>query len=218
MTDKFKCGQCGTWINFGTQQCPQCGRTFLYADTTPPQLSTPTQPTLSSTTGNRVGGTAPKAPKKNTKLLAIVAAAIVLALLLLLLIPGKKQEQDNQDVYGLTENNSDSLLYDAMEPTDLESFDDDKAAKEEKSIFDVSFIKKKAPAQPQVVIDGEGVRLRFEPSLEAGYLIWEDGRTRSVPKGTKLEYISETKDWYCVRYKDKKFYVSKQFSYLDTKK
>lgn len=67
----------------------------------------------------------------------------------------------------------------------------------------------------KVVIDGTGVRFRFAPSLNAGYLTWENGTTRSVSKGTRLTYTGETDDWYQVQYLGQIFYVSKEFSYLE---
>lgn len=67
----------------------------------------------------------------------------------------------------------------------------------------------------KVVIDGTGVRLRFKPSLNAGYLTWANGQTRSVKKGTRLQYIGETDGWYEVSYLGNTFFVSKDFSYLE---
>ena len=37
----------------------------------------------------------------------------------------------------------------------------------------------------KVVINGTGVRLRFAPSLDAGYLTWENGATRAPKNGAK---------------------------------
>ena len=67
---------------------------------------------------------------------------------------------------------------------------------------------------PKVVINGVGVRLRFGPGTEYGYLTWSNGQTRAPSKGERLEYIDETSGWYRVRYKGQAFYVSKDFSYL----
>ena len=67
----------------------------------------------------------------------------------------------------------------------------------------------------KVVINGTGVRLRFAPSLDAGYLTWENGATRAPKKGAKLEYRGEDGDWYEVRYLGHTFYVSKEYSYLE---
>lgn len=67
----------------------------------------------------------------------------------------------------------------------------------------------------KVVINGAGVRLRFAPSLDAGYLTWANGATRSPKKGAKLVYRGENSDWYEVSYLGQIFYVSKEFSYLE---
>ena len=66
----------------------------------------------------------------------------------------------------------------------------------------------------QVVVNGDGVRLRFGPSLKAGYLKDEKGATKSVKKGTRLECVGENGDWYEVVYMNKHYYMSKQYTYL----
>ena len=65
----------------------------------------------------------------------------------------------------------------------------------------------------KVVINGTGVRLRFAPSLNAGWLTWPNGQTRTVSKGTRLTYLGEDGDWYTVSYMGETFYVSKEYSY-----
>ena len=65
-----------------------------------------------------------------------------------------------------------------------------------------------------MVVNGDGVRLRFGPSLKANYLKDEKGATKSVKKGTELECVGEEDDWYQVVYQGKKYYMSKQFTYL----
>lgn len=67
----------------------------------------------------------------------------------------------------------------------------------------------------KVVVNGTGVRLRFGPSLYSGYLVWENGATRSPKKGTRLTLLGETDDWYRVEYLGREFYISKEFSYLE---
>lgn len=68
---------------------------------------------------------------------------------------------------------------------------------------------------PKIVVNGTGVRLRFAPSLSAGYLTWSNGQTRSVPKGTRLTYGGwENGDWYKVIYQGIEFYISKEYSYM----
>ncbi len=69
--------------------------------------------------------------------------------------------------------------------------------------------------RPSVVINGVGVRLRFGPGLDYGYLTWANGATRAPKKGARLTYVGETSEWYQVRYLGHDFYVSKEFSYLE---
>lgn len=68
---------------------------------------------------------------------------------------------------------------------------------------------------PKVVINGSGVRMRFAPSLDAGYLTWPNGATRAPKKGARLTYVDENSDWYMVYYLGETFYVSKEYSYLE---
>ena len=67
---------------------------------------------------------------------------------------------------------------------------------------------------PKVVVNGVGVRLRFGPGLNYGYLTWANGQNRAPSKGTRLDYIDETDEWYHVRYQGQAYYISKQFSYM----
>ena len=66
----------------------------------------------------------------------------------------------------------------------------------------------------KVQITGTGVRLRFGPGLNYGYLVWENGTARSPKKGEKLTYLGEEGDWYKVRYAGSEFYVFKQYAKL----
>lgn len=67
---------------------------------------------------------------------------------------------------------------------------------------------------PKVVVNGVGVRLRFGPGTNYGYLTWANGQNRAPSKGTRLDYIDETDEWYHVRYQGQTYYISKEFSYL----
>lgn len=71
-----------------------------------------------------------------------------------------------------------------------------------------------ARKKQQVVVNGEGVRLRFGPSLKAGFLKDEKGATKSVKKGTRLDCVGESGEWYQVVYMNKRYYMSKQYTYL----
>lgn len=69
-------------------------------------------------------------------------------------------------------------------------------------------------AKRYVVVNGVGVRFRFEPTLNAGYLVQKNGTTFSVKKGTKLTYTGEEGNWYQVLYKGGTYYLSKDFCYV----
>ena len=66
-----------------------------------------------------------------------------------------------------------------------------------------------------VVVNGENVRLRLEPSLQAGWLHDTKGNPIHAPKGAKLEYKGEKGDFYYVIYKSNNVYISKKFSYIE---
>ena len=69
-----------------------------------------------------------------------------------------------------------------------------------------------AAAKSYVKITGKGVRLRFGPGLDYGYLVWKDGTTRSPKVGEKLVLLGQEGDWYKVQYQDAEFYVFKQYA------
>ena len=93
---------------------------------------------------------------------------------------------------------------------------EENAKKPEKVVVErmVTTTPKTSTGTPKVVVNGVGVRLRFGPGTDYGYLTWANGQTRAPRKGEKLEYIDETDGWYHVRYKGSAFYISKEFSYL----
>ena len=66
----------------------------------------------------------------------------------------------------------------------------------------------------KVQITGTGVRLRFGPGLDYGYLVWENGAARTPKKGEKLTYLGEEGDWYKVQYAGSEFYVFKSYAKL----
>lgn len=65
----------------------------------------------------------------------------------------------------------------------------------------------------RVVVDGEHVRLRLQPSLNAGVLTI-DGKTVYPDKGAALVYMADAGDFYKVNYRGYYVYISKQFSHL----
>jgi hypothetical protein len=67
-----------------------------------------------------------------------------------------------------------------------------------------------------VVVNGNNVRLRFEPNTNSSWLHYDNGKARYAPKGTKLTYLGEKGDFYYVEYAGYKVYISKQYSSLTT--
>lgn len=67
-----------------------------------------------------------------------------------------------------------------------------------------------------VVVNGTNVRLRFEPSLDASWLRYDNGSPRYAKKGTKLAYLGETEGFYYVEFQGNKVYISKDYSYVTT--
>ena len=190
----IKCQHCGRQIPYDANLCPYCGRSIKQFQQKEVLDELEDQEHAEIPSGNDTPIQRPK-PPKDSKLLFFI-----IAVLLLLLIVGA--------IYHYTSLNSEKMV-DEQEPADSVSAQVTDSVK--KSAAPVSFNPKK---KQQVVVNGEGVRLRFGPSLKAGYLKDEKGATRSVKKGTKLECVGETGDWYQVVYLGKRYYMSKQFSYL----
>ncbi|GEM_PF-557710 len=65
-----------------------------------------------------------------------------------------------------------------------------------------------------VTITGTGVRMRFGPGLNYGYYKNANGTTMSPKKGTKLQLLGQTGDWYEVKYGNDVAYVFKQYAKL----
>lgn len=70
-------------------------------------------------------------------------------------------------------------------------------------------------ASRQVVIDGVNLRLRYEPSTNAGVLKWPDGTNRCPQKGERFPCTGETEDFYRIDFNGLGLYVSKQHSHLE---
>ena len=192
----IKCQHCGRQIPYDANLCPYCGRsikTFQQKDVleNDPPTDEP-QPEMEDELNNR-----PPRMANDRKLLFFIIA--VLALLLI--------------VGAIYHYSSDKMV----ETVPRDSVANDTTALAAQMDGEKSEIKKVAynPKKSQrVVVNGEGVRLRFGPSLKADYLKDEKGATRSVKKGTQLECVGEKGDWYHVVYLDKRYYISKQYSYL----
>lgn len=192
----IKCQHCGRQIPYDANLCPYCGRsikTFQQKDVL--ENDTPAdepQPVMEEDRTNR----RPKMANDRKLLFFIIAV-----LALLLIVGAIYHYSSNSYVETVPR---DTLTNDT---TAIAAQTEGEKAQQKK----VAYNPKKSQ---RVVVNGEGVRLRFGPSLKAEYLKDEKGATRSVKKGTQLECVGEKGDWYHVVYLDKRYYISKQYSYL----
>lgn len=193
----IKCQHCGKQIPYDANLCPYCGRSIKQFQQKEvlddEQESDSIQESSESLTEKPL---APQ-PDSDKKWLFYI-----IALLAMLLIVGAVYHYSTRS--GSDEDAEDELIADTT------------AVKVQEDSVDVKIkpVKYNPKKVQRVVVNGEGVRLRFGPSLKAGYLKDEKGATKSVKKGTQLECIGEEGDWYHVVYQNKKYYMSKQFSYL----
>ncbi len=193
----IKCQHCGKQIPYDANLCPYCGRSIKQFQQKEvlddEQESDSIQESSESLTEKPL---APQ-PDSDKKWLFYI-----IALLAMLLIVGAVYHYSTRS--GNDEDAEDELIADTT------------AVKVQEDSVDVKTkpVKYNPKKVQRVVVNGEGVRLRFGPSLKAGYLKDEKGATKSVKKGTQLECIGEEGDWYHVVYQNKKYYMSKQFSYL----
>lgn len=193
----IKCQHCGKQIPYDANLCPYCGRSIKQFQQkevlNDEQESDSIQESSESLTEKPL---APQ-PDSDKKWLFYI-----IALLAMLLIVGAVYHYSTRS--GSDEDAEDELIADTT------------AVKVQEDSVDVKTkpVKFNPKKVQRVVVNGEGVRLRFGPSLKAGYLKDEKGATKSVKKGTQLECIGEEGDWYHVVYQNKKYYMSKQFSYL----
>ncbi len=193
----IKCQHCGKQIPYDANLCPYCGRSIKQFQQKEvlddEQESDSIQESSESLTEKPL---APQ-PDSDKKWLFYI-----IALLAMLLIVGAVYHYSTRS--GSDEDAEDELIADTT------------AVKVQEDSVDVKTkpVKYNPKKVQRVVVNGEGVRLRFGPSLKAGYLKDEKGATKSVKKGTQLECIGEEGDWYHVVYQNKKYYMSKQFSYL----
>ena len=193
----IKCQHCGKQIPYDANLCPYCGRSIKQFQQKEvlddEQESDSIQESSESLTEKPL---APQ-PDSDKKWLFYI-----IALLAMLLIVGAVYHYSTRS--GSDEDAEDELIADTT------------AVKVQEDSVDVKTkpVKYNPKKVQRVVVNGEGVRLRFGPRLKAGYLKDEKGATKSVKKGTQLECIGEEGDWYHVVYQNKKYYMSKQFSYL----
>ena len=191
----IKCPYCEKQIPYDANVCPYCGRSikeFHQKDNAEGEQSVEhTDPEPLDNHVERV------TPHENDRRMLF----FIIAVLVLLLIVG--------GIYHYTSIHS-------------EDFDESPKAEADTTVI-LDTLEKIKPAakvtynakkKQRVVVNGEGVRMRFGPSLKAGYLKDEKGATKSVKKGTELECVGQTEEWYQVVYMGKKYYMSKQFTYL----
>ena len=63
-----------------------------------------------------------------------------------------------------------------------------------------------------VVVNGTNVRLRFEPSLDASWLRYDNGSPRYAKKGSRLAYLGEADGFYYVEFQGNKVYISMEYA------
>ena len=190
----IQCQHCGKQIPYDANLCPYCGRSIKkFHQKEPVEGETAAEGPESQE--REVIMDRPPKPENDRKLLFFI-----IAVLALLLVVGA--------IYHYTSVKSEVPEVESKDTVNTHAVD---------SLLDVkapSKVSYDAKKKQMVVVNGEGVRMRFGPSLKDNYLKDEKGATRSVKKGTQLECVGETGDWYQVMYMGKKYYMSKQFTYL----
>lgn len=215
----LKCPECGANVSDKAAACPNCGAP-VNANAQPPQA--PQQPQQPQQPWNLH----PQPQGRSTTnillivLIAVLAVALVGGGLFFFLSKEKKasaRDLEEEERIEKLEKEKKELSEKLEEEKTKKAFEEGKAAgavatagKQTTKVVTVP----SGSGTPKVVINGTGVRFRFAPSLNAGYLTWPNGATRSVAKGSKLTYVGETGAWYQVAYLGHTFYVSKDFSYL----
>ena len=191
----IKCQHCGRQIPYDANLCPYCGKSIKKFHQK--SANADIDQTIEDQHDDKPEVVLPRPPREQNdrKLLFFI-----IAVLALLLIAGA--------IYHYSSARTDEEVLDEALPDTTVAKD---IPENEDSKTPVAFNAKK---KQQVVVNGEGVRLRFGPSLKAGYLKDEKGATKSVKKGTRLDCVGESGDWYQVVYMNKRYYMSKQYTYL----
>lgn len=194
----IKCQHCGKQIPYDANLCPYCGKSIKQFQQKEVLEGETIESPSADTEVVEEPTPPPPHPQGDRRLLFFIIAVLVL-----LLIVGS--------IYHYTSLKSDDEeeVADTTQVKVPDEVDEKESGSE--SGKKVAFNPKKSQ---QVVVNGEGVRLRFGPSLKANYLKDEKGATKSVKKGTRLECIGEEGDWYQVVYQGKKYYMSKLYTYL----
>ena len=196
--DMIKCQHCGKQIPYDANLCPYCGKSIKqFQQKEVLEDETPEAPSADKEVAEEPTP-APPRPQGDRRLLFFIIAVLVLLLIVGSIYHYTSLKSDDE------EEVADTTQVKVPEEVDEKENANDTGGK-------VAFNPKKSQ---QVVVNGEGVRLRFGPSLKANYLKDEKGATKSVKKGTRLECIGEDGDWYQVVYQGKKYYMSKLYTYL----
>ncbi|MBO4850861.1 MAG: zinc-ribbon domain-containing protein [Prevotella sp.] len=196
----IKCQHCGKQIPYDANLCPYCGKSikqFQQKEVLEGEEPA-TAPEVSETIVEPTPAPPPPHSQGDRRLLFFIIAVLALLLIVGSIYHYSSIKTDDEDEEEVT----DTTQVKVPEEEQLKAKEGDSQ---------VSYNPKKSQ---QVVVNGEGVRLRFGPSLKANYLKDEKGATKSVKKGTRLECIGEDGDWYQVVYMGKKYYMSKQYTYL----
>lgn len=183
------CKYCGRHIPYDANVCPYCGRSIRSA-----KDGSSSEPDSSAAEPRQYVDTASNQPERSNLWLYVI---IIILLLLLLSFaayfflhrtPAQEEEASPADT---------TVVYDAGAT--------DSGAQPSQTVVGKEKLKK------EIIVNGEGVRMRFGPSLKAGYLKTSNGGTLSVKKGTRLPCLGEEGDWYKISYQGKQYYMSKEF-------
>ncbi len=201
----IKCPHCGRKIPYDANLCPYCGRSikqFQQKDLLDEEVTEEVEDVKETETA-----TPPTPAFKNDKKFLF----FIIAVLLLLLVSGL--------IYHFSSTKEDATDDAETEMTDSLSAAGNTVQGDDAQTDAAQGAASKPSYQPgkgmKVVVNGDGVRLRFGPSLQANYLKNEGGGTKSVKKGTRLPCVGETGDWYQVEYMGKRYYMSKKYTYLE---
>lgn len=194
----IKCQHCGKQIPYDANLCPYCGKSIKQFQQKEVLEGETIESPSADTEVVEEPTPPPPHPQGDRRLLFFIIAVLVL-----LLIVGSIYH------YSSLKSDDEEEVADTTQVKVPDEVDEKESGSESEK--KVAFNPKKSQ---QVVVNGEGVRLRFGPSLKANYLKDEKGATKSVKKGTRLECIGEDGDWYQVVYQGKKYYMSKLYTYL----
>ena len=215
----IKCKGCGRMVSDQAEVCPQCG-IRLKSETPEPQPSWGAAPQYHQSYPSQGGN-------KNTLLYIIIAALVVIIVAGVAYFFITANNNNKAEIEELKKSQKELASANEKLSSQNQELEKKTARLEQQEQHTKIIVQKGAEHASEhravsvgskgakVVINGTGVRLRFAPSLDAGYLTWENGATRAPKKGAILEFRGEDGDWYEVRYLGHTFYVSKEYSYLE---